>query len=453
MQVSLLSLVAAGTSAGPAPAALLPILQNLTEVGPQTRALRTARQEAEQSEERQRRSEHDRTQTVTALAANGPTDVLRAAERQMAPGSWTRQRLQIEANEQRHATQNRQAFRNQLTHATGEKSADTTRNTGGRADAAREATSAARPGDGDTTTSGKPGGVSTEARSASPPTLLQAARDIGIPVANNTVAGMRSAGSAVRSTAGGDAGRVAGLATARVQAAGSVTRSAGAGGDRVGAQGGRPATGGGKAPSTSPLAAGVGRGSTPHTRAASASSAANTQASATAEKAEDANIERILRVVRSQIGKEHSRATLRLDPPELGTIRLHMDLRKDALSLRIDTQTQMAQRLLSEQLDGLRQGLASSGIQLERVEIRPPVTIPHPGGHDVPQEQDAPPEQRDGTGEADAGPAGGGGHEGADSASAEPDGAWLDGRCAEALTSTEGVRPGPAAESLVNVLA
>jgi flagellar hook-length control protein FliK len=86
-------------------------------------------------------------------------------------------------------------------------------------------------------------------------------------------------------------------------------------------------------------------------------------------RSSDANVERILRFVRAQIGKDRAVATLRLDPPELGTIRLRMDLRNEQLALDVQTQTVAARRLLSKHVETLRRDLEASGIHLGRVEI------------------------------------------------------------------------------------
>jgi flagellar hook-length control protein FliK len=123
-----------------------------------------------------------------------------------------------------------------------------------------------------------------------------------------------------------------------------------------------------------------------------------------AESAErEAHIERIVRVIRSEVGRERSRATLRLDPPELGTIRMHMDLQKDRLLLRIDTQSEMAHRLLTEDVEALRVALAQSGIHLEKVEVRPP-----PQPFELPTEAGAHSPSQEGSGwqEADQGETG-----------------------------------------------
>ncbi len=117
-----------------------------------------------------------------------------------------------------------------------------------------------------------------------------------------------------------------------------------------------------------------------------------------AESAEqEARIERIVRLLRSELGRERSRATLRLDPPELGTIRMHIDLQKDRLLLRVDTQSDVAHRLLTEDVEALRAALAQSGIHLEKAEIRPP-----PQPFDPPTEAGAHSPSQQGSGRQDA---------------------------------------------------
>ncbi|QOJ14266.1 MAG: flagellar hook-length control protein FliK [Planctomycetia bacterium] len=87
---------------------------------------------------------------------------------------------------------------------------------------------------------------------------------------------------------------------------------------------------------------------------------------------DDPNIERIVRLVATRVGRDHSTATLRLDPPWLGSIRMKIDLRANELELRVEADSPLAHRLLSENLDALRTALESSGIQLARVKFIPP---------------------------------------------------------------------------------
>ena len=93
-----------------------------------------------------------------------------------------------------------------------------------------------------------------------------------------------------------------------------------------------------------------------------------------AESKNDANAARLLRWVRTQDGKGGGTATMRLDPPELGKIRVQMEVHEGGVRLAIDTQTPLAHRLLSDDVETLRKSLEASGLQLERVEVRPPAT-------------------------------------------------------------------------------
>ena len=83
-------------------------------------------------------------------------------------------------------------------------------------------------------------------------------------------------------------------------------------------------------------------------------------------------IDRIVQLVRSRSLGEKTSATLRLDPPNLGTLKLHMDLDHDQLTLRMEPETITAQELLTKHMDQLRSSLEAGGIQLVQVQIVPP---------------------------------------------------------------------------------
>jgi flagellar hook-length control protein FliK len=155
----------------------------------------------------------------------------------------------------------------------------------------------------------------------------------------------------------------------------------------------------------------------------------------------DANIERILRLVRTRIGKDRSVATLRLDPPELGTVRLRMDLRQDQLTLLIETQSQRARHLLREHMDVLRSNLESAGVRLENVELRAVETAD--AGNEMQQSRhtDVGSGRHDESARSDDS-AGGREDPGTDAQRNDPE-----------HDVARDVPPEPAAESLVNVLA
>jgi hypothetical protein len=158
--------------------------------------------------------------------------------------------------------------------------------------------------------------------------------------------------------------------------------------------------------------------------------------------ARQANIERIVRVVRSHMNGERAHTVMRLDPPELGRLRLQLDLRGEALSLRVDTSTQVAHRLLTEDLDKLRQGLEASGIQLERIDVRPPpMHIGVSPSADV--AAGASPAETDSQAEGES----------PDTDAEHPQEQGRDSHPAEATPMYIGANPGLATESLVDLVA
>jgi flagellar hook-length control protein FliK len=86
---------------------------------------------------------------------------------------------------------------------------------------------------------------------------------------------------------------------------------------------------------------------------------------------DSAPFDRILRFVRMQSKQDHASATMRLDPPELGRIRVEMDVQNDTLRLRIDSDKELAHNMLRENADSLRHALEASGVKVAELEIRP----------------------------------------------------------------------------------
>lgn len=100
-----------------------------------------------------------------------------------------------------------------------------------------------------------------------------------------------------------------------------------------------------------------------------------------------ATFDRLLRLIRRTVAREQSVAVMRLTPANLGSLRLELDLQKDAVAVRIETHTELAHRLLVDDADRLRSGLQNAGVQLQRLEIVPPPALP-------PAERHAASEQR-----------------------------------------------------------
>jgi len=90
------------------------------------------------------------------------------------------------------------------------------------------------------------------------------------------------------------------------------------------------------------------------------------------------SVQQLARVVRSNLGGRHATMVLRLDPPELGQLRVDIRMHDQMLLLRFQAETQAGHDALQMRLTDLRIALQQHGIQLDRVEVefRPP---PPPG--------------------------------------------------------------------------
>lgn len=431
MQVSLLSVPDVALTGSRAGGMVLCALGSSSQspAGDQTEGLRA----------RVRRDEQREAEAVATLVPTRSVDVINQAERNVERSSRAFRRQLAREGAAEQFREDRQAFRRALTEAEGKGSRATSRGpantrlqTGARIQAGRDV-------NGATDGAGKAPRSASDAAAKAPAT--DSAHPPTKPHAGSTFASVRAA-IAAGSMASAGAGSAAGFETfvpnmvplRVVRADPGVSRVASSAPVRAAAKSG--GTAGAKAganpPGTAHSTRGPGKGAS--------LSAAKTDGSRPAENAaRDANIERIVRLVRSRISGERAHAVLRLDPPELGRLRLHMDLRGTALALRVDTSTEVAHRLLCEDVGKLRDGLDAAGIQLERIEIRPPTLAPEPSGNDGSQHADP--------------------HENTQGESNQTDAEHPEerGRDSYPADATEGtsreIEPEPAAESLVNVVA
>jgi len=88
----------------------------------------------------------------------------------------------------------------------------------------------------------------------------------------------------------------------------------------------------------------------------------------TDEKQTD-NMNRILQVIRSNIGRRQSQMTVRLDPPELGKLRLDVKLVNNDLQLSVVTETPEAKDILLNRMDTLRASLEQNGITMSKCDV------------------------------------------------------------------------------------
>lgn len=416
MQVNPLATPALGVVAGRTSSFLLPDLLKMMKISPQTQTLR------EQREDKQHK--HQEQLAAAGLIPNSSTRAALAAERAMAPNSWAAKQFKVKQTQQ-EATGRKAAF--QRTPGTADDKGPTEPKFTPKSKPGAPPVSADRY---DASALPRPSqGNASKATPSSepvpPPNSLKlnpSTRQVGLAAlladgANQkTPRAAAAAGRAVENIADTRTTEVRGAKTLSVQA---IKSSVGAE-----ARPGNPTISADTRTRISKAAPTLSRSS---------------RAEAPQPGKSDTNVERVLRVLRGRIGREHARVTLRLDPPELGTVRLQMDLRKDVLSLRIDTQTTMAHRLLSEQLESLRQGLHAAGIELERVEIRPPAATAEADTSDPPRQFADRPTDQDRSTDPDA---------------EHPPRYGMDSSLAESAEGAAGeATPEPATESLVNILA
>lgn len=77
---------------------------------------------------------------------------------------------------------------------------------------------------------------------------------------------------------------------------------------------------------------------------------------------EATSFEKLVRAVRVEHGAKFSRATIDLDPPELGRIRVEARMSGGALELSIQAESAAARQILGERLGELRQALHQQGV-------------------------------------------------------------------------------------------
>ena len=101
---------------------------------------------------------------------------------------------------------------------------------------------------------------------------------------------------------------------------------------------------------------------------------------------EPGSIRELAQVVRTTSRNGHSNMLLRLDPPELGTLRLDVRMQHDMLTLRIEAHSQAGHDALQGRLAELRTALEQQGIQVAAIdiELKPPAASHGSGSSDTP---------------------------------------------------------------------
>lgn len=86
--------------------------------------------------------------------------------------------------------------------------------------------------------------------------------------------------------------------------------------------------------------------------------------------APDPNVARLARALQSGINQNGGSVTLRMHPPELGVVKIDMQVRAGVVTATFHAEHPSIQNLLSHEMGQLRQALQSQGMVVDRLEVR-----------------------------------------------------------------------------------
>lgn len=94
------------------------------------------------------------------------------------------------------------------------------------------------------------------------------------------------------------------------------------------------------------------------------------------QSAEEANAARVARALQQAVKQGGGTVTMRLMPPELGVVRVQMELSNGVASVRFQTEDASVASMLTRQMTTLKQALESRGLRVDRLEAQalPPVS-------------------------------------------------------------------------------
>ena len=82
------------------------------------------------------------------------------------------------------------------------------------------------------------------------------------------------------------------------------------------------------------------------------------------------NVDRVVKVAKAVVARGSSTIQLRLEPPELGTLRIEMKHDGSGLTMHLQTTNARAQQLLQQNAGELHAALEASGIQTNKIDIQ-----------------------------------------------------------------------------------
>ncbi|WP_432799459.1 flagellar hook-length control protein FliK [Poriferisphaera sp. WC338] len=85
---------------------------------------------------------------------------------------------------------------------------------------------------------------------------------------------------------------------------------------------------------------------------------------------EQQNAARITRGIQTVMNQRGGNLTLRLTPPEMGTVKIQLQIEGAKVNVQLHTQQESARSMLQQQVQQLRQSLEQQGLQVERIGIQ-----------------------------------------------------------------------------------
>lgn len=107
---------------------------------------------------------------------------------------------------------------------------------------------------------------------------------------------------------------------------------------------------------------------------------AEAQASGPSARELDANVARVARGLQSAVQHNGGAVTLRLDPPEMGVVRVLMEVREGVASVQFRVEKESAGTLLNQHVESLRESLQRQGLNAERIDVQLMPRSPEPTG-------------------------------------------------------------------------
>ncbi len=95
-----------------------------------------------------------------------------------------------------------------------------------------------------------------------------------------------------------------------------------------------------------------------------------------------ANLARVVRGLRGAVNQNGGSVTLRLQPPEMGFVRIQMELHNGTVNATLHSEHASVRTLLSQHLAQLRHALENQGLSVERLHVQSLSSSQHPSGAD-----------------------------------------------------------------------